>query len=623
MSNSRPASQAVLPFLNIWYSKVEDLEARRDAEENPLWKAYWQAVSSYRKTLTSNNPRYNEEKPTEAQLATAVEIDALLEKLEGESDELKAAALNLKGLIQRSLKRDPFPSFEHALALPQLSPLSRAVLQASIGTTLNNQDLHAEALAALEKAQALLPAGDTAALPDQEKQIIAAIYSSLAYGYRKTSQGESANAEAAYQKAALLWLDNRVIQNNIAIRLSKISRIPALQQAYQILNSSFEDARKNFLFVNPYYLADICIKLAAFSENSITEFDRYITQAQVCLTAAQAALDNNKAYSASYIQKAKARLAYLRSNLAMVQGKLDQVANEQKMAAELREELHEERADKREKFLAKFVKPQEPFHPFKLFRRPQYTHGLILSTGMLMQAVDMAPFIGFLLGKAKEENAQFALTPALQGKAFGLANDFNLGKLKPAEFEEQLLAALGISKISGQAFWDEWNKMIKIGAAADKGLVYHLQLLQKEKGQARVYLCSDTNPVHLDKLAAECKDQAVALDLSAQPPRLASFPLYTSCDAHKSRFELIQHVVDHLRTKELRGPHPITLVLGDPANIQNELGRDAERAKQAPIVEWCRINDVGIVYHRGNLEDTLKQALSQPLQPAATRALAR
>lgn len=229
---------------------------------------------------------------------------------------------------------------------------------------------------------------------------------------------------------------------------------------------------------------------------------------------------------------------------------------------------------------------------------------IVLSLGMLLEKVDTSGFIGKLLKKAKEENTEFTFTPELQKQAFILSETFNQGKIESEIFETQLLKLLGIKSMQSGEFWAEWDNMITLGNVAEK-----IQLLQGigHRYNALVYLSTDTNLVHLKKIAKDCEEQKITLDMTKQLMTFAQFPLYASCRVGVNRQELAKHIVGEVRAKEINKPDVITLILGDPDNVKDRSHQAVVKRECDAIAGWCKENGVSVKLHNNSLDETLTQ----------------
>jgi|GEM_PF-6677032 len=243
---------------------------------------------------------------------------------------------------------------------------------------------------------------------------------------------------------------------------------------------------------------------------------------------------------------------------------------------------------------------------------------VVLSLGMLLEKIDTSGFIAMLLKKAMEENSAFVPTPELQRQAFLLFEKFNQGG-EPKVFEAQLLQLLGIKKLESIEFWSEWNKMVTLGKLSEK-----VQLLQEmgHKHNALIYLSSDTNVIHLERIAKEVAEEKMELDTKKQPVTLEQFPLYVSCQVGKNRQELIKHIVSDIRSKEFNKPNTIILILGNPENIKDKSHQAIAKREHEAISVWCKENNVVISLHNHSLQETLAQVLAREVNATDTQKLA-
>jgi hypothetical protein len=223
---------------------------------------------------------------------------------------------------------------------------------------------------------------------------------------------------------------------------------------------------------------------------------------------------------------------------------------------------------------------------------------------MLLEKVDTSGFIANLLKKAKDENAEFVFTTELQTQGFLLSENFNQGKIEPEAFEAQLLQLLGIKNMQSNEFWFEWDKMLTLGNIAEK-----IQLLQEVayKHKALVYLSSDTNFVHLEKITKESEKQKITLDTTKQPMLFGQLPLYASCRIRKNREELMKHIVSEIQSKEINKPDAITLILGNPENVKDKTHQAIAKKECDAIIIWCKENNVSVKLHNNPLKETLAQ----------------
>jgi len=95
-----------------------------------------------------------------------------------------------------------------------------------------------------------------------------------------------------------------------------------LSQAAELLEGQLDTAAKNFLFVPPYNLADIKLKLASYHLPDIETCNAYIRYAQQCLTQAQQALEQNSSYTVDYRTKSQAKIFRLHAVCAQLQARV-------------------------------------------------------------------------------------------------------------------------------------------------------------------------------------------------------------------------------------------------------------------------------------------------------------
>lgn len=230
------------------------------------------------------------------------------------------------------------------------------------------------------------------------------------------------------------------------------------------------------------------------------------------------------------------------------------------------------------------------------------TNAIVLSLGMLLEKVNIPGFMGTMLKKAAEENPNFVFTPELQSKAFTLCSSFNLGKMKSETLEAEILKLLGITTMQSEEFWSEWDKMLSLG-----NVVENIKLLQETMNQHNtlVYLYSDTNMVHLKKIAKESAMQEVKLDMEKTPMLFGQLLLYPTCQIGKNNEELTEHIVKDIRSKEFNKPDVITLILGNPENVTDVRYRASVKSKFDQTASWCEKNGVAVQMHNNSLSETL------------------
>lgn len=241
----------------------------------------------------------------------------------------------------------------------------------------------------------------------------------------------------------------------------------------------------------------------------------------------------------------------------------------------------------------------------------QQRSAIILSLGMLQDKVDTSAFIGKLLKKAGEANKEFKFTPELQGKAFGLSEEFNRG-LAPELFMQRLTQLLGIT-MEAEEFWKEWNAMVTIGNIVEK--ITSLKTFASQNN-ALIYLNTDTNAMHLEKIATAFKEMKISFDATKNPTLLADIPLYVSCQIGKNRNELVKDICTKIKEKEFKADRTV-LILGNPENIKDKNHQTMAKKELELISKWCNDHAVEICLHSQahSLDETLTQALHASNKP--------
>jgi hypothetical protein len=241
---------------------------------------------------------------------------------------------------------------------------------------------------------------------------------------------------------------------------------------------------------------------------------------------------------------------------------------------------------------------------------------IVLPLGMLLEKVEINIFIGTMLKKAKEANAEFVFTAQIQQQAFGLAQLYNLNGKSTDDFRTELLKLLGIEGLDAQEFLTEWNKMLTVGDIAKK--ISDLQTLAA-RHEFTVYLASDTNIEHLKKIKEQCPD---LLSIDGDAKKLAEFPLYASCYLRKNRIALLEHIVVNIKDQQSNKADVIRVISGDPKNIQDGVVRGYAEKDCNAIQEWAAHNGVQVNLHDKtvSLADTLEQIFNPTVQ--YSRALA-
>jgi hypothetical protein len=190
-------------------------------------------------------------------------------------------------------------------------------------------------------------------------------------------------------------------------------------------------------------------------------------------------------------------------------------------------------------------------------------------------------------------------------KAFGLSELFNQGKIKPEIFKNNLTCLLGIT-MENEEFWQEWNAMINIGNIAEKIKSFKTSAAENK---ALIYLNTDTNIVHLEKIASVCKEEMkIQFDASRSPTLLDGIPLYVSCQIGKGRNDLIKEICNKIKEKEFK-VDKIILILGDPENIKDKTHQMMAKKELEQISKWTEDNSITICLHKNinALEETMNQ----------------
>jgi len=153
------------------------------------------------------------------------------------------------------------------------------------------------------------------------KWLLASVLRGVGYGLRKCKKENKLNINlsiAAFTKALEVWPDSNILQNNLAITLSKSANIDDLDAAESILRPVYLENIKDKkpYFVTPYYLADIYIKLAKLVVDEQEQKALYISVASDALDRAEETLQLNKGYTHDYTIKSLAKVYRLRMALS-------------------------------------------------------------------------------------------------------------------------------------------------------------------------------------------------------------------------------------------------------------------------------------------------------------------
>lgn len=242
----------------------------------------------------------------------------------------------------------------------------------------------------------------------------------------------------------------------------------------------------------------------------------------------------------------------------------------------------------------------------------QNRRAVILPLGMMLEKVDISSFIVKMLAQAKKENPNFVFDATKQKEAYGLSHQFNLGKLIPSAFMNQLLAVLEIKTMQEKEFWQEWNNMVTVGDIQQQ--IKNLQDICFAE-PVSFYLVSDTNAPHLDKIAKACNkdNEEPVLDCMHKPMLLEYFRLYASYQYGMNHEDLLNKVLQDVKFKAFNKPTTITLLLGDPNNIDNPMQREVIKQQNAKTIAWCEKKNVAVCLH--NNANTLAQTFEKLFQP--------
>ncbi|MES2217760.1 MAG: hypothetical protein V4501_05065 [Pseudomonadota bacterium] len=253
----------------------------------------------------------------------------------------------------------------------------------------------------------------------------------------------------------------------------------------------------------------------------------------------------------------------------------------------------------------------------------QNRSAIILSLGMLLEKVDVSGFIGKLILKAMAKNKDFKFTPALQKQAFDLSELYNRNGVEAEDFRGQVLQLLGLdpaSDVNEKEFWDAWQLMVTVGDVAAK--IKEVQDVAA-KHYSIVYLASDTNGPHVDKIVDESAKHNVILDIDKQPRKFGPFQLYLSFELEKNRLDLIKHIVEVANAQNFK-PAGIVLVLGNPENIKDASQKKVVQAECEAITKWCSENNVSVklLDNTMSLGKNLEQIFTPEVTSSNTRTMA-
>jgi hypothetical protein len=371
-----PTVSKALPSMLIWTAKLDEFNSWCRQATNPQTRLFIQYLRAFKELMTANNAQYNVAKNEPKTLELLTQVKLLADQ--PHHPELQAAILNLKALIERDITKDleaAKNTLHTALALKcRLHPQSIASLYSNYAKIFTEQRAHTPAFEYHAKAKDTLisRAGWQALSP----RLGAAILCLYAIASRKESQDQQ--CAAALQAARDLWPESNVIANNQAIALTKLLLdTPAhLHMAESILLEQYEGAKRNHLFVTPYYRADLHIKLAGYYRfnNDVVKQNHHMEIARECLRVAHEAIDyvaenGIPKYPENYRVKGHARLEKLEGNLNYVGANVAEAVRHFTAAVALRASV-QENAAKTERFRHKLPDPTQPFHYSALFSKP-------------------------------------------------------------------------------------------------------------------------------------------------------------------------------------------------------------------------------------------------------------
>ena len=378
-----------LPHLYYWSSSQEDgyAEIMQQHSDDALLMKLAACVLDYTNRLKENSSDYN---PPESCEEALTKLNELIEEIKTVSDqELLAAAYNLRGLYLHQIMKQiaaAKETYELALKLDNLPPLTRGSILTNLSSAYTYEDDHQKSYAMRVQILSNLDAFNADVTEyDEETQTVrdrvtAALYSRMALAMAKVKNDYAINF---FDKAMDYWPESNVISNQAAIGLSKLNQKESIEMAETIFAKHYQSEVAKLRFVNPYYRADVNIKLAAYAALDNPEtLSEYQPKIEEYLAAADNALNSLKAdtqeyrYSEFYRTKSFARINYLRGQWSAVLGKAQEAEDYQKLSKEQRASITgqvDETPEKTLKFGQKFVPIEEirgSLNPNWLFRRP-------------------------------------------------------------------------------------------------------------------------------------------------------------------------------------------------------------------------------------------------------------
>ena len=382
-----------LTYPYIWTSEFSDAElsaAKANAKDD-LEKEYLEVLRKYCLKLTENNQRYNAKEAAEDLSSQLTALSTTIPK-EPEFNELRAAVLNLLGLIAHKMQKDLEAADKYFTAAlragyteeefarfsantTQIGSLSRACILSN--TSILHLDLSSPDVTKLISSVAEL-IDDVAEQNVQEdnvevNRLIGTVCANVAIVMCKL---DSREAIAMFNRAMILWPENNFIANNAAINLSKLalSNDKALLDSEAILARFYDNAVATKKFVTPYYRANVNIKLARYAK-TLGEKAALLERANECLGKAEEALDphkGNENYSSTYRQMSTARLSFQLCLKAGVEGDKEAAIRYRELAISQRDAVpfsEVETQAKKDKFKEKM----------NFVIEPEFTGGVMLN----------------------------------------------------------------------------------------------------------------------------------------------------------------------------------------------------------------------------------------------------
>jgi tetratricopeptide (TPR) repeat protein len=354
----------------IWMTSIKEFQTQIDALDVCNTQEYLEIVIAYKNQMKANNPKYNDNSHNDLLEGVRESLQKLQSRTATTELQLQAAIYNLLGLVSRDLKKPEAALDAFSAALideNQLTPLTNAIILSNKFRCLNALGRPQEAGELLYKTinYLIVVSSDLT----EVTHLKATICADIANSYQQS--GNHDNAVEFYEWALRLWPEANVLANNFAIYLSKLNKEEYLLKSRDVLESHYPHAQKDHLFVTPYYLADVNIKLAACPSYNVNAANTVaaLTNAKEAMVHAKIALGLNQNYNPNYRLKALSRMSFLQGNLFMVLEQRKAAEAVYAEAIKLRE-LVVEAPEKKMKFRDKFSIRYLVFTFATLFRRP-------------------------------------------------------------------------------------------------------------------------------------------------------------------------------------------------------------------------------------------------------------